>query len=379
MNKTTSNINSNYLNEESKQKSRNRLVKSSSTTTNNYIVYDKYYSKISLYKNKSRNPENNFKKSNSSTSKFNSRLVKSQNSFNIEGENKLNNNNFTAFSKIMEHYFQQKNKEILKRKQNVPLRKNMTKNNNKIIVEINSNNSNYYFKKNITTNNIKNLNSNKLTKRKEDKNNIPDYNKDKIKTTRNRNLSMKDIENISYNSKILNSTNSNKTKVIKENIIVKKIFQSDNKNNQKKINNTNYPTSPSITDRNKILNKKSNTSKKLNTLKKNGSNITEIIEKKYNILFNNNYNENNNINNNEILSRNSIKGNYISNKNDNEFNKPNNLNTKIEKKVDELEGPENIHFSLVELIQKGKKKMEEIVEKININNKWLYWFLFFVL
>ena len=369
MNKTTSNINSNYLNEVSKQKSRNRLVKSSSTTTNNYIVYDKYYSKISLYKNKSRNPENNFKKSNSSTSKFNSRLVKSQNSFNIEGENKLNNNNFTAFSKIMEHYFQQKNKEILKRKQNVPLRKNMTKNNNKIIVEINSNNSNYYFKKNITTNNIKNLNSNKLTKRKEDKNNIPDYNKDKIKTTRNRNLSMKDIENISYNSKILNSTNSNKTKVIKENIIVKKIFQSDNKNNQKKINNTNYPTSPSTSDRNKILNKKSNTSKKLNTLKKNGSNITEIIEKKYNILFNNNYNENNNINNNEILSRNSIKGNYISNKNDNEFNKPNNLNTKIEKKVDELEGPENIHFSLVELIQKGKKKMEEIVEKININNK----------
>ena len=56
------------------------------------------------------------KKSNSSTSKFNSRLVKSQNSFNIEGENKLNNNNFTAFSKIMEHYFQQKNKEILKKK-----------------------------------------------------------------------------------------------------------------------------------------------------------------------------------------------------------------------------------------------------------------------
>ena len=38
MNKTTSNINSNYLNEVSKQKSRNRLVKSSSTTTNNYIV-----------------------------------------------------------------------------------------------------------------------------------------------------------------------------------------------------------------------------------------------------------------------------------------------------------------------------------------------------
>jgi hypothetical protein len=372
MNKTTSNINSNYLNEVSKQKSRNRLVKSSSTTTNNYIVYDKYYSKISLYKNKSRNPENNFKKSNSSTSKFNSKLIKSQNSFNIEGENKLNNNNSTAFSKIMEHYFQQKNKEILKRKQNVPLRKNITKNNNKIILEINSNNSNFYFKKNITTNNIKNSNSNKLTKRKiEDKKDNPDFKKDnKIKTTRNRNLSMKDIENISNNSKNLNCTNSNKSKVIKENIIVKKIYQSDNKNNNKKINKINYPTSPSITDRNKISNKKSNnTSKKLNTLKKSDSNIIEIIEKKYNILFNNNLNENINTNNKIISSRNSIKGNYISIKNDNEFTKTNNLNSKNVKKIDELEGPENIHFSLVELIQKGRKKMEEIVDKLNNNNK----------
>ena len=39
------------------------------------------------------------------------------------------------------------------------------------------------------------------------------------------------------------------------------------------------------------------------------------------------------------------------------------------KKIDELEGPENIHFSLVELIQKGRKKMEEIVDKLNNNNK----------
>ena len=370
MNKTTSNINSNYLNEESKQKSRNRLVKSSSTTTNNYPVYDKYYSKISLYKNKSRNPEKNFKKSNSSTSKFNSKLVKSQNSFNIEEENKLNNNNFTAFSKIMEHYFQQKNKEILKRKQNIPLRKNMTKNNNKIIVEINSNNSNYYFKKNITTNNIKNSNSNKLTKRQiEDKKNNPDFNKDKKNiTTRNKNLSMKDIENISYNSKILNCTNSNKSKVIKENIIVKKIYQSANKNNNKKINKINYPISPSRTERNKIANKKINISKKLNRLKKKDSNITEIIEKKYNILFNNNDSENNNSNNNKISSRNSIKGNYFSIK-EYQFTQTNTLNTKIEKKDDKLEGPENIHFLLVELIQKGRKKMEEIFDKLNINNK----------
>ena len=233
MNITSSNIKSNYIIDEPKHRSKNRLTKSSSTTSNNYSLYEKYIHKISLYKTKSRNTENNLRKNNSSSSKFLSKLGNNQSSFNLsnfEGESKLNNNNFSAFSRIMEYYFQQKSKEMLKRKQNVPLRKNAHKN-KKIVVEINSNNSTYN-KKNNFGNNIINQNSKQTTKRKtENKNN----NINRFKTTRNRNLSMKDIENISYlsSSKILNNTNSNKIKK-KENIIVKKIFQSDN--NQIKIN-----------------------------------------------------------------------------------------------------------------------------------------------
>jgi hypothetical protein len=350
MNITSSNIKSNYIIDEPKHRSKNRLTKSSSTTSNNYSLYEKYIHKISLYKTKSRNTENNLRKNNSSSSKFLSKLGNNQSSFNLsnfEGESKLNNNNFSAFSRIMEYYFQQKSKEMLKRKQNVPLRKNDHKN-KKIVVEINSNNSTYN-KKNNFGNNIINQHSKQSTKRKtENKNN----NINRFKTTRNRNLSMKDIENISYlsSSKILNNTNSNKIKK-KENIIVKKIFQSDS--NQIKINKKKTPLSPSYCSN---TNRNLNSNKKICQIKKNDSNLSEIsaLEKKYNILFNTNDN-----NNKIYISKNTnSKVNYTSLS---EVTKPNTLNAKIEIKEDELEGPENIHFSLVDLIQKGRKKMEEIV------------------
>ena len=92
MNITTSNIKTNYAIDDPKKISRNRLIKSSSTTSNNYSVYEKYINKISLYKKKSRNTENNIKKSNSSLSKFQSKLGNSQNSFNLsnlEGEKRI--------------------------------------------------------------------------------------------------------------------------------------------------------------------------------------------------------------------------------------------------------------------------------------------------
>ena len=369
MNFTSSNIKQNNVIDEPKHRSRNRLIKSPSTSSNNYSIYDKYMNKLSLYKSKSRNIENKLRKNNSLTSKYQSKLGNSQTSFNLsnfESDNKLNNNNFSAFSKIMEHYFQQKSKEMLKRKQNVPLRKNYYKN-KKIVVEINSNNSTYN-KKNDPGNNIINQHYNPLSKKKiENKNNNYSTNNiNRLKTTRNRNLSMKDIENISYlsSSKILNNTNSNKIKK-KENIIVKKIFQSDN--NQIKINKKKTPSSPSYcsnTNRNLNSNKKIRQIKKNNSLKKNDSNLSEIsaLEKKYNILFNANDN-----NNKIYISKNTnSKVNYTSLS---EVTKPNTLNTKIEKKEDELEGPENIHFSLVDLIQKGRKKMEEIVDNLNKNNK----------
>ena len=236
---------------------------------------------------------------------------------------------------------------MLKKKQNVPLRKNFSKN-KKIVVEINSNNSNSYNKKNHqSTNNLINNNINQLTKKKTEIK--KDINTCRLKTTRNRNLSMKDIDNnISYisNSKIVNYTNSNKTKLKKENIIVKKIFQSSN--NQIKINKIKNPTSPTyLSNTNRNINSNLNSNKinrpitKINSLKKNESTISEIsaLEKKYNKLFNSNDN-----NNKISTSRNiSSKGNYTSLS---EVTKPNTLNTKVEKKDDELEGPELIHFSL---------------------------------
>ena len=273
--------------------------------------------------------------------------------------------------KILKKYYIINKKDKLDRnnnryiKQNIPLRKNFSKN-KKIVVEINTNNSNSNNKKNNkSTNNLINNRLNQLTKKKTDIK--KDINISRLKTTRNRNLSMKDIDNnISYTSnfKILNSTNSNKSKIKNENIIVKKIFHSSN--NQIKINKIKNPTSPtyfSNTSRNINLNKLIRPITKLNSLNNNESNIIEIsaLEKKYNKLFNSN--DNNKIS----TSRNiSSKGNYTSLS---EVTKPNTLNTKVEKKDDELEGPELIHFSLVELIQKGRKKMEEIVCNLNKNNK----------
>lgn len=69
-----------------------------------------------IFIKKTRNTENNIKKSNSSLSKFQSKLGNSQNSFNLSNFEGDKNNNFSAFSKIMEHYFQQKKKEMLKKK-----------------------------------------------------------------------------------------------------------------------------------------------------------------------------------------------------------------------------------------------------------------------
>ena len=66
MSKIFSNSNNENINN---QKSRNRLVKSSSTGVNN--LYEKYIDKIYLNKNNTRNKENDLRKYNSSASKVN--------------------------------------------------------------------------------------------------------------------------------------------------------------------------------------------------------------------------------------------------------------------------------------------------------------------
>ena len=56
---------SNDINPISETRNKNKLIKSSSTTVNNYSIYEKYISKVSLNQNcKNKNKENNIQKNN---------------------------------------------------------------------------------------------------------------------------------------------------------------------------------------------------------------------------------------------------------------------------------------------------------------------------
>ena len=355
---TTTKFKTSFIFDDMKSKYKKHLSKSSSMVVNNYSLYEKYIKKTPLNINKSRNNENSIK----SISLSSKKIANYQSSFNISyydnNESRIINNNFSPFSKVMENYIQQKQKEMSLRKQNFQSRINFSRNNKKLVFEIHSNNSstNCYNKKTYAGINLLSQHLNQLSKRK-----LEFKNNNKLKSTRNRNLSMKDIDNISYmiNLKYTNNNNKN-NKTQKDNIYVNK-FSSNKKKTQ---------TSPSYN-----INEK-NKKEKLNTLKKNNQNnsnkIDNELEKKNNILFNSNSNyssENNKI---STSSRtNSIKGpNYNSYRSvDSENTKQNSLNIKKDKKDDNLEGPELIHFSLVELIQKGRKRMEEIAGKIKYNKK----------
>ena len=333
MSKIFSNSNNENINN---QKSRNRLVKSSSTGVNN--LYEKYIDKIYLNKNNTRNKENDLRKYNSSASKVNNNKKNTSNSsfnsFNQDGEKIMKNNvHLHSFSKIMEKFFQQKNKEL-----------NNNKKYNNINRHYESNRSNIY----VSNNKKGNIINQNLNKNKNESINIIYNNKNK--SSRNKNLSMRDIDS-TLNVKSLKHTHNN---FRKENIYPKKIYQLDSNILIKK---TNQETSPSnkknksvyknLFNHENIENKKSRNKNKSNSLRKTDSNCSEVeIEKKYNLIFS----SDSKINNLNKLTFPSLKN------GDSDITKPNTLNTKI----DELEGPEIIHFSLIDLIQKGKRRMEEI-------------------
>ena len=343
-------------------KNKKHLSKSSSMVVNNYSLYEKYIKKTPINRNKSRNNENSIK----SISVSSKKIGNYQSSFNIScydnNESRNTNSIFSPFSKIMENYIQQKQKEMSLRKQNVQSRNNFSRNNKKFVFEINSNNSNSnsYNKKTYAGINLITQHLNQLSKKKSEFIN----NNNKLKSSRNRNLSMKDIDNISYmiNLKYTNNNIKN-NKTQKDNIFEKKFY------------NKKIQTSPSYNLNVKKTNVKNRKDDKSNIVKNNNNNPNKLdneLDKKYNILFNSNSNyssENNKI---STSSRtNSIKGpNYNSYRSvESEYTKQNSLNIKKEKKDDNLEGPELIHFSLVELIQKGRKKMEQIAENIKSNKK----------
>ena len=350
--------------EESNTKSRNKLVKSSSTTVNNYSLYEKYIGKTNTSKNNiSKQKESNTKKNNSSSSKFNnSKRVNSHNSFylsNYEGESKVIKKNIYAFNKIMENYLQQKNIELLQRKKNLHVKSVSNRN---IISESSSNYSNKYNtnKKLFSGNSLMN---HRMSERKNESMNV--INSNKIKLTRNKNLSMREIDNFSNfsNVKSLKHMNNNfrkqnlfPKKFLENNITNKKIT-SPELNYESDINNNN---TFNYNNNNKCENKKN----KSNSTRNTDCNNSKIIEigKKYDLFFNSESQIYDKKNNNKIISNSINKGknNNTLKSRDSEVTKPNTLNEKIEKKDDDLEGPEIIHFSLVELIQKGRKKMEEI-------------------
>ena len=302
--------------------SRNKLIKSSSSGVNS--LYEKYIDKISLNKKNPRIKQKDKNIRKNTTSKKNKKNVSqsSFNSFHKEEKNISKNNfHFHSFSKIIEKYFQQKNKEI-----SYSRRKNNSNSKN-LISE--SNRSNIFL----------------INSKKNESVNIK-IDKNKIKTSRNKNLSMREVES---NIKSLKHTHNN---FRKENIYPKKIFQFDSNLIIKR-------TSPNNkNDKNKNINFFNNENKnkksrnKSNSIKKTDSNCSEVveIENKYNILFNR-----------DAKINNLNKGNF----NDFENTKPNTLITKIE----DLEGPELIQFSLIELIQKRKKKMEEISNNLNKKEK----------
>ncbi len=312
-------------------KSRNKLIKSCSTGVNS--LYGKYIDKIKPNKVNKNYKDNNLRKYNFSASKVNYKKNFSQtsfNSFNIDNKPlKKNSFHFHSFSKIIEKYFQQKNNELNK--------SNKNRSDKNFISE-----SNIYYTSNKKSNLIF------QNSKKNESYNINNKNK----SSRNKNLSMREIDS---NIKSLKHTHNN---FRRDNIYPKKIFNLNTniiikKNNQEisPINKNNKNKSINFFNNNnsEIKNKKSRN--KNNSMKKTDSNCSEVeTENKYNILFNRN-NKINNLN----------KGNFHTNEN----TKPNTLNTKF----DELEGPEIIHFSLIDLIQRSKKKMEEISNNLNKENK----------
>ncbi len=369
----SSNRNSDF-NPISDTRNRNKLVKSSSTTVNNYSIYDKYICKVSLNKNcKNKNKKNNIKNNNlSNNNKLkNMRRLNSPNSINLsnyEGNSKIVKKNIYAFNKIMENYLQQKNIELLQRKKNSHIK---SFNNKNIISDSNINNSNLYLSTNrkvFSGYNLTNNHLNQITKNKNESMNLIRNNK--IRLRRNKNLSMRDIDNFSGVKSLKHMNNTNYRK---ENYYSKNNCQIQNNTTNKKIKNESSPDYYYTNVKNYTFNNNNTNNSRCNSKKniiKNKCKSTRRIdskdlkvndlEKKYELLINN---KTNNIKNFTSSRNNSCKihnNNYTIKSGDSEITKPNTLNEKIEKKDDGLEGPEIIHFSLVTLIQKGNKKMKEI-------------------
>ena len=288
---------------------------------------------------------------------------------NYEGHSKIVKKNIYAFNKIMENYLQQKNIELLQRKKNSHIKSLNDKN---IISDSNINNSNLYLNTNrkylFSGNNLNNNHLNQINKKKNESMNLIHNNK--IRLRRNKNLSMRDVENFSGVKSLKHVNNINYRK---ENYYSKNNYQIQSNTTNKKIKNECSPDYYYTNFKNNTFNNNNTNNSRCNSkknIKKNKCNSTRRInsknlkindlEKKYELLINNKSNNTKKFSSSRNNSCKIHTNNYTIKSGDSEITKPNTLNEKMEKKDDDLEGPEIIHFSLVALIQKGNKKMKEI-------------------
>ncbi len=295
-----------------KKKNNNHLLKSSSASIVQKTNYNNYLDKLSSFKNKTRNKNKN----------FNSKISPT------ETENNNYKYNFT---------FNISN--------NISINKNIANNISFKVINHSSKNSN---------------NNNKFLKTIYQRKNIGEI----IKVNTNSN-SKNNNSKISPNQKIFNSQKINK--------LTKKCFENKVKENGKSkllklkqigttVNSVRH-TIKLNKEKQKInlefeneLYKNNITDNSKNEKKTTRCLSSKSISKKENIYLNN-------LN---ISSSNSVKDLYNLEKKDNDkvTTSYNNCTTTVQNEIlysdRDLEGPEIIHFSVVELIQKGNRKMEDI-------------------
>ena len=310
---STSTSSNRIIEKPQKKKTNNHLLKSSSASIVQKTNYNNYLDKISSFKDKTRNKNKNLNSKISST----------------ETENKNYKYNFT---------FNNSN--------NISINKNIANNISFKVINHSSKNSN---------------NNNKFLKTIYQRKNIGEI----IKVNTNSNPKNNNNLKISPNQKIFNSQKINK--------LTKKSFENKVKEIGKKkllklkqIGTTVNSVRHSI----KLNKEKQKINLEFeNELYKNNITDNSQIEKKSTRCLSSksiSKKENKYLNNLNISSSNSVKDLYNLEKkyNDKVTSSYNNFTTTLQNEIlysdRDLEGPEIIHFSVVELIQKGNRKMEDI-------------------
>ena len=299
-----------------KKKVDKNLLKSSSASIVQKSNYDNYLYKITSFQNKTRNKNNNsnFKLSSTEIEQKNSKnnIILYNNPNNILGNQKLANN--ISF-KIINH--SSKNSNYINKKfvKTLYQRKKFGE-----IIKVNTNNTSKITSNTKNTSNNKLYNSEKLTKNNKKFNNkAKEIGKTKL-------FNLKHI-GVTVNS-VRHSVKLNKEKKVNYEF-ENELYKNNTENSKTEKNTTRCLSSKLINNKNNII---------LNNLNFSSSNsvkdLSKLEKKDSNNKITTSYNNCTTSTQNEILTS-----------------------------ERDLEGPEIIHFSLVELIQKGNKKMYDLANQ----------------